>query len=190
MSSQKEQFKNNQVLLWGLKQANEDLLKEYDKGNKNPNSVSKKKSKKSKNESESESDEEIEESKASKAKKSAKSKKADVIPKVEKKVVRKFNLDDEYTYKDLDFLNSEYDRIEELFGNVSPEEEDELMDLQDKLYNLIEGLTAMKELTEKMEGQGVYEEETDIESDLDDEPDYNDKQLINSQYYNLMIKMG
>ena len=178
MSSQKEQFKNNQVLLWGLKQANEDLLKEYDKGNKNPNSVSKKKSKKSKNESESESDEEMEESKVSKAKKSAKSKKTDVMPKVEKKVVRKFNLDDEYTYKDLDFLNSEYDRIEELFGNVSPEEEDELMDLQDKLYNLIEGLTAMKELTEKMEGQGVYEEETDIESDLDDEPDYNDKRLI------------
>jgi hypothetical protein len=176
MSSQKEQFKNNQVLLWGLKQANEDLLKEYDKGNKNPNSISKKKTKKSKNESESETDEEIEESKASKVKKSSKSKKAEEIPKVEKKIVRKFNVDDEYTYKDLDFLNKEYERIEELFGNVSPDEEEELMDLQDKLYNLIEGLTAMKDLTEKMGGQGVYEDETDIDSDLDDEPDFNDKQ--------------
>lgn len=112
--SEREQFENNKVLLWGEKKAKQSLLKEFDKGNKNP--YSKKKQVR---------DVEVEE------------------PKTKAKVVKRFSLNEDYGVKDLPFLNEEYERIDK---EITEGGDDELYDLQDKLYELIEGLEAMKKI--------------------------------------------
>jgi len=117
-----QEFENNKVLLWGEKPVKKSLLEKYDKGNKNPNSMSRKKDKK-------EVKEEVKE---------------------EVKQPKKFSLEEDYSVNDLDFLNQEYDRIE---NEISAKggNDDELLDLQDKLYDLIEGLEYMK----KIQGKGI-----------------------------------
>lgn len=119
----------NQVLLWGLNPVKKSLLEQYDKGNKNPNTRTKKERVVDVDEKPSKKKEE---------------------KKVE--VKRVFNLEDEYNVNDLPFLNDEYERIEnELSSNkLSDDEYEEYEELQDKLYTLIEGLEAMA----KMEGKG------------------------------------
>lgn len=116
-------FKENEVLLWGLNPVKKSLLAQYDKGNKNPFSTSRK------------------------GKKGEKEEEKETPKKVVKKA-REFSLDEDYSPADLDFLNSEYDRIDKALssGKLSPDEEEELTDKQDKLYELIEGLEAMKKL--------------------------------------------
>lgn len=120
-----KQFEDNKVFLWGLKQASSKLLKEFDKGNKNPFSIAHKKEK------EEEPKETI--------------KKTKKEPK--KEIKREFDLNEDYGIKDLDFLNAEYDRIEEELNNARGDEEERLMDLQEKLTDLIDGLMAMKKVS-------------------------------------------
>lgn len=107
--AEKKALDDNEVLLWGENPINKKLLKEYDFGNKNPQSVKRKKEEKE--------------------------------VKKEKKV-RTFNLEEEYTPEDLDFLNAEYERIEKEISEKGWD--DELVDLQDKLYELIEDLESKK----------------------------------------------
>lgn len=71
-------------------------------------------------------------------------------PKIE--TVKEFNLNTDYGVEDLPFLNKEYERIEELLStNLSKEDNDLYENLQEKLYDLIEGLEAM----EKIQGKGL-----------------------------------
>lgn len=120
--TEREEFENNKVLLWGEKKAKSSLLKEFDKGNKNPRS-------KKREPREIEVEEER--------------------PKVKAKVVRRFNLNEDYGVDDLPFLNEEYERIEKELDEGG---DMELYDLQDKLYELIEGLEAMQ----KIRGNGIH----------------------------------
>ena len=116
---QEQAFENNEVLLWGEKLANKDLLKEYDKGNKNPYSIVRKKEPKEK----------------------------EVI---EKKPPKKriFEVGGDYGVKDLPFLNDEYERLDkEISGITDMDKMDELMDIQEKLADTIEGLEHLKKLT-------------------------------------------
>lgn len=125
MTSQTKAFEDNKVLLWGEHSVKKSLLDEYDKGNKNPNSTLRKK-------------------------------KADEV--VEKKIVKKreFEVGGDYGVGDLDFLNKEYDRIDNEMSkpNVSMEEMDELMDIQEKLADLIEGLEHFKKISGSSIKQG------------------------------------
>ncbi len=119
--TEREEFENNKVLLWGEKKAKSSLLKEFDKGNKNP------RSKKKQVREEEEEDERPQ-------------------PKV--KAVKRFTLGEDYGVDDLPFLNEEYERIDK---EIAEGGDDELYDLQDKLYELIEGLEAMQ----KLQGRGI-----------------------------------
>ena len=121
-----QEFENNKVLLWGEKPVKKTLLEKYDKGNKNPNSTTRKKDKK---DDKKEVKEEVKE---------------------EVKQPKKFSLEEDYSVDDLDFLNEEYDRIENEISAKGGNDE-ELLDLQDKLYDLIEGLEYMK----KIQGKGI-----------------------------------
>ena len=119
---ERKAFENNQVLLWGMKPVKKSLLEEFDKGNKNPHSLTRKKEPKAKEE-----------------------------VKVKKEPVKRvFSLDEDYGVQDLPFLNKEYERIEkELSKTISREEMDDLTDQQDKLYELIEGLEAFQKMSGK-----------------------------------------
>lgn len=122
-------FRENEVLLWGVNPVKKSLLEQYDKGNKNPLSLSRKGKK-------------------------AETEQEEKTPKKSVKKVREFSLDEDYSPADLDFLNEEYERIDILLssGKLSRDEEDDLSDKQDKLYDLIEGLEAMK----KLQGKGIF----------------------------------
>jgi hypothetical protein len=116
--TEREQFEEKKVFLWGLKQASKSLLKEFDKGNQNP-----------------------------KAKKSTKKAIKEEIKKEKPKEPRKFDLDENYSIDDLDFLNKEYERLDNEMANTNDVDVmDELGDLQEKLGDLIEGLEAMAKL--------------------------------------------
>lgn len=132
--SEKKSFEENKVLLWGEKPVKLSLLKLYDIGNKNPRSKARVKKDENK-------DDKIEEKP------------------VKNEVIKKeFNLDDEYNVDDLEFLNQEYDRIDKkLSSKLDADEEEELTELQDKLYELIEGLEAMK----KFKGGNVGNQKID-----------------------------
>jgi len=137
---ERKEFEDNKVYLWGLKQASPKLLKEYDIGNKNPQSLARKK------------------------------KEDDKRGKTPKKTVketkkREFNLEEDYGVSDLPFLKSESERIDKALdeGEVSGDEENHYMDLQDAIYNLIEGLEAMK----KLSGEGLYNDNNDDYNDED-----------------------
>lgn len=112
--SEKKAFENNEVLLWGRKQAKPELIEKYGIGNKNPKSKAKI------------------------------VKDGDKVVKTVKKVVSKkrvFDENEKYTIDDLEFLNKEYDRIEEEASNLTDfDKMDELVEVQDKIYNLIEKL--------------------------------------------------
>jgi len=106
--TEKQAFENNEVLLWGESKASKKLLDQYDTGNKNPRSMTRKI-------------------------------KDDVIkPKKIKK--RVFNENDKYTKKDKDFLKSELKRVEKEQGTANEDEIDDLMDLQDKIEEIIDNL--------------------------------------------------
>ena len=124
--SEKKAFENNEVLLWGENPVKKSLLEQYNKGNKNPFSTSRKKEKN-----------ENEEPKPKKA-----------------PVKREFTLGEDYGVQDLDFLNKEYERIDKEIEK-SGFTDDELMDLQEKLYDLIEGLEHMQ----KLQGKGIYKKD-------------------------------
>lgn len=119
----------NQVFLWGENPVKKSLLEQYDEGNKNPVSRTKKEKP---------------------IKDDVKPSKKKEGPK--KEIKRVFNAEDEYNINDLPFLNDEYERIENALSSnkLSDDEYEEYEDIQDKLYNLIEGLEAMA----KMEGKG------------------------------------
>ena len=124
---ERKEFENNNVLLWGEKQAKKSLLEEFDKGNKNPHSLLRKKAKPEEKEK----------------------------PEKKAPIKRVFSLDEDYGPQDLPFLNKEYDRIEKEITNKGGWDDD-LIELQDKLNDLIEGLEAMKKMTG---GRVKYEEE-------------------------------
>lgn len=97
---------------------------------------------------------------------------------------RIFNSDDEYTYEDLDFLNSEYERITNILENDNTLPKAEYSDYEDKqeqLVELIEGLEALKEMSKKLSGGRIFESngikqsnQDEIESDIDGSEDYED----------------
>ena len=122
--SEKKAFENNEVLLWGENPVKKSLLEQYDKGNKNPFSLSRKKVK-----------EENEEEERPKPKKAP--------------VKREFTLGEDYGVQDLDFLNKEYERIDKEIANGA-----DLYDLQDALYELIEGLEHMQ----KLQGRSINQQ--------------------------------
>lgn len=63
--------------------------------------------------------------------------------KVKKEPVKRvFTLGEDYGIQDLDFLNKEYERIDKEISNGA-----DLYDLQDSLYDLIEGLEAMQKIS-------------------------------------------
>lgn len=121
MNQIRKLFEENKVLLWGEKKAPSSMLEEFNHGNKNPQSTARIKPKKEKEE----------------VKEQSKPKKA----------VRKFSLEEDYGVQDLPFLNKEYDRLDqEMTGLTDMDKLDELGDLQEKLYDLIEGLERMKKM--------------------------------------------
>jgi hypothetical protein len=122
--SEKKALENNEVMLWGERQVSPELLKDYDKGNKNPKSKAKI------------------------------LKDGDTDKKIIRKAVGKriYNNKEIYTIDDLDFLNKEYDRIEEEASNLTDfSKMDELVEVQDEIYNLIQKLTKEKEKEEEKE---------------------------------------
>ena len=219
MENQKEQFESNKVLLWGLRQANEELLEKYDKGNKNPQSISRKKKTEDSNPS--------------------KSTKTTPKPKT-----RKFDKNHKYTIDDIDWLNEEYERLDKLLDETSDlKKGEDIVNIQNDIYDIVQKLEYERDKQEEKEtkqnkeneavkwaeinklndkidelrakyiqsrgqdkksqekieelerkiktlyGSGIkqtvkkqkvpqYYSESDIDSDADDEPDYNDKQHI------------
>lgn len=114
-------LENNEVLLWGEKLVNKDLLKEYDKGNKNPYSVIRKKTDK---------------------------KEVEVIKENKPPKKRIFEVGGDYGIQDLPFLNDEYERLDKEMSDIKDFDKlDELMDLQEKLSDLIEGLEHFKKIS-------------------------------------------
>lgn len=125
----KNQFENKEVYLWGLEQAKKSLLDKYDKGDQHPNRRQKKIV-------DEEVEEEVEEVKPKKVQK------------------RVFTIGDDYGIDDLDFLNQEYERIQEEFKTAKGDKYNELLDLEDNISELIEGLEHMKRLS----GKGITKE--------------------------------
>lgn len=125
----KKQFENKEVYLWGLEQAKKSLLDKYDKGDQHPN----RRQRRVVEDEVEEEEEEVEE----------------VKPK--KPLKREFTIGEDYGIDDLDFLNEEYEKIQEKFKTAKGAEFDELMDLEDKITELIEGLEHMKRLS----GRGI-----------------------------------
>jgi hypothetical protein len=117
MSKQKEDLENNKVLLWGENPVNKELLKDYDFGNRNPQSISRKK------------------------------KTDDKKPDKKSVSKRQYKSGETYTIDDIDFLDSEYDRIDKI---SSSEMTDELYDLQDELYELIDKLKSKKDKEDRL----------------------------------------
>jgi hypothetical protein len=77
--------------------------------------------------------------------------------------VREFEVGEDYGVQDLPFLNREYERIDNLMNGLQDMDlMDELMDKQDRLYELIEGLENLKRMT----GHGVIKEQF-LNDDLD-----------------------
>lgn len=123
--AEKKALEKNEVMLWGQKKVNPTLLADYDKGNKHPKS------------------------KAKVGK--------DVVRKTVKKEVDKrvYDSKEKYTIDDIGFLNKEYDRIEEEAVNLTDfSKMDELVELQDKIYETIEKLKKEKE---KMDEEDIIE---------------------------------
>lgn len=141
-------FENNEVLLWGLKPVRKSLLDKYNIGNKNPHSKKKPK-------------EEVQQEQ----------------PKQPKKK-REFEIDEDYGVKDIEFLNNEYERIEKemMRKDLTEEENEELEEKQDKLYDLIEGLEHLN----RLQGKGISN--TKDFDDLDDDfiGSYINKPIVNS----------
>lgn len=118
-------FENNEVLLWGENKVSKKMLDEYDHGNKNPHSLSRRKKP-------------IAEAVVEKK------------PKIQ--IKREFSIDEDYGIDDLDFLNKEYERIDKLISsNNNYKETEKLEDLQEKLYDIIEELDQLK----KVSGKGI-----------------------------------
>lgn len=119
MDKQNEDFKNNKVFIWGQQKASNSLLNHYDKGNKNPNSLKMKKEP------------------VNKAKKQ------------DKEIKRVFDVKEKYTKDDLDFLKSEYERLEK--ESETDYNNDTLADKMDKLDEIITNLEYMQPKEEKIE---------------------------------------
>lgn len=110
---ERQQFVDNKVLLWGEKKASKKLLDEFDHGNKNPRSINK-----------------------TKEKKPDKKETKTTTKKANKRV---FDNDETYGYNDLDFLNEEYDRIDDLLADTTDMNKfDELSELQEQINDKIE----------------------------------------------------
>ena len=88
-------------------------------------------------------------------------KKEGVVEKV--KVPRYDPTNEDYTEEDLPFLNKEYERISAIVDNPkTDEEEEEAVDLQDKLYDLIDQLESVSKFRKKTEGKGIHHQITHI----------------------------
>ena len=141
--TEKKAFEKNEVMLWGINKASQSLLDIYDKGNKNPKS---------------------------KAKIVKNGDTVKVIKKITKN--RVFDVKENYTIDDLDFLNKEYDRIDEEASKLTDfDKMDELVDIQDKLYDIITKLNKEKEKLEEIEYEpntdDKYKEIQQLNSELD-----------------------
>lgn len=95
------------------------------------------------------------------------SSKAQVKSKTSKKsakIVKQFVPGENYGIEDLSFLESEYDRITAILekGGLDDEEDEKMMDIQDKLYDLIE---VLKEAKEKF-GGGINDEPVKEDKDV------------------------
>jgi hypothetical protein len=75
--------------------------------------------------------------------------------KPKKKKVRVFSEDEKYTKKDLPFLNKELERIISEQNTAEEESFDDLLDLQDKIEDMIE---SVKNMDDDVVGNGIYEE--------------------------------
>jgi hypothetical protein len=139
--TEKGYFEANKVLLWGKIKAKDKYITEYGVGNKNPRSLTK-----------------IKVVKEDKVKKSTK--------------CREYEPGEEYTIDDIDFLEKEYKRISDRLDNEKLDDElyEELLDTQDKLYELLEDLGQIKEFSK---GKGVMrwvDKDDDISDDEEVEP--------------------
>lgn len=129
--TEREQFEKKKVWLWGLKQAKKSLLKEYDNGDQHPNRRQARQPRQQQQQQQPQR-------------------------------VREFEVGENYGVEDLAFLNREYDRIDDLIANTQDLDlMNELMDKQDNLHELIEGLEAMQ----RMRGNGLEVTKKDIEDD-------------------------
>lgn len=139
--TEKGYFEANKVLLWGKIKAKDKYITEYGVGNKNPRSLTK-----------------IKVVKEDKVKKATKG--------------REYEPGEEYTIDDIDFLEKEYKRISDRLDNEKLDDElyEELLDTQDKLYELLEDLGQIKEFSK---GKGVMrwvDKDDDISDDEEVEP--------------------
>jgi len=138
MSRDREQeaFEDNKVYLWGVTKADSELLKQYDKGNKNPFSVVHKK-------------------------------KAHIDTRIKAKEAKtgKFNKDTEYDISDMDFLNSERERILEEQEEVEygSEEDEQLQQDLDAVEAEIARLEKVKFEAEEAEWNKPKEENQETE---------------------------
>lgn len=129
-------LENNKVMLWGELPIKKSLLEKYDKGNKNPHSL-------------------------------LRINKKDVKKKEEKKeeVKRVFTKGENYSINDIDFLNSEYERLVKEIEKARKDGDnilaDELYDTHDDLLEIIEGLEHFKKLSGGRIAQG-YELRDDV----------------------------
>jgi len=113
--TEREEFENKKVFLWGHKQASKKLLKEFDKGDQNPTKRRVRQPRQQINNN---------------------------IP-----VIRRFKRGDNYGVEDLEFLNREYERLDNELGQTNDlNDMRRLEDEQEALYDLIEGLEAMQRL--------------------------------------------
>ena len=122
--SERDQFENKKVFLWGIKQASKALLKEFDKGDQHP----------------------------SRRRRINPQGVQQPIgqPQRQPKKPREFTLGEDYGVQDLEFLNNEYERIDkELAEAEDMDEMTRLEDLQERLFDLIEGLENMQRMLGK-----------------------------------------
>lgn len=96
-----------------------------------------------------------------------------VVEKPSKKVEPRFDVEEDYGIQDLPFLRKEADRLEKEVNNASEEDYDELLDLQDKILELINTLEEMDEKFGTGIGRSVLEptriQYEDIDGDTSDD---------------------
>lgn len=121
--SEKQDFEKNHVLLWGIHEADKNLLKQYAVGNKNPHSKAKVKTK-------GQVEAPVEEIKEEK-------------PKQKRK---QYDAKAKYTYEDIPFLESVVEKLNDDMdnGNYKSMSEEDMIDLEESITNQISELKYSK----------------------------------------------
>lgn len=172
-SRQIEAFQDNKVFLWGERLADKDLLKKYDKGNKNPYSINSSlanpSKKKKEDKPEKPKEPEVEEK-----------------PKKNKSTTRQYKSGETYTIEDIEFLNKQLVKKseEEAETEYESEESEQLLKEIEEIEELIKKLTEEKYKEpepEKPKGKTafeIYEEKKDAVQDKY----IKDRKAINDKY--------